>query len=102
MVPRREVDAPGRPTADRAPAFVIADGVLNAPRLKSGIACAQAEVNILKGEKLRLVQEAGTFKDRAADQHHASADGVHDLHGTGFQRRHAPPGGAVPHASCLP
>jgi hypothetical protein len=99
MVPGREVDAPGRSAADRAPAFVVRKRFLNAHRLKSGIPCAKAEINILKREKIRLVEVPGAFKDGAADQHHASADGVHDLT-TGFKRRDAPAGGAVTHPSC--
>jgi len=79
---------------------VVRERVLNASRLKSGIPCAKAEINVLEGEKVRLVEEPGAFKDGAADQHHASADGVDDLHGTGFKRRDAPACGAVTHPSC--
>jgi hypothetical protein len=98
MVSRREVDAPGRAPADGSPAFVIRDRILNASRVKARIPSAKAEINVLEREKVRLIEEPGPFKDGAADQHHASADGIHDLHGAGFERRDAPAGGAMTHS----
>jgi hypothetical protein len=100
MIPRREIYAPGRAPADRSPALVVRERVLNAARVKSGIPRTKAEIDVLKGEKIRLIEEPGTFKDGAADQHHASADGIDDLHGTRFERRDAPAGGTVTHPRC--
>jgi len=58
---------------------------------------AQAEIDVLEREKVRLVQQADPLEDLAPDEHHAPADRIDHPNGIGTERGHTRASGPVAH-----
>jgi hypothetical protein len=68
---------------------MIGARVLHARDSETGGPRAQAEIDVLEREKVRLVQQADLLEDLAPDEHHAPADRIDHANGIGTESSHA-------------
>lgn len=76
---------------------MIGARVLHAGDSEAGRPCAQAEIDVLEREKVRLVQQADLLEDLAPDEHHAPADRIDVANGIGTESGSASADGPVAH-----
>lgn len=76
---------------------MIGARVLHAGDSETGRPRAQAEIDVLEREKVRLVQQANLLEDLAPDDHHAPADRIDRANGIGTESGNTRAGGPVAH-----